>query len=176
MKAASPEAALAPFRDYMDFSNVPASHPLHSNERLHQLGFLKDETALKSRIVGAVCLKAKCYSLLFESREKEAEQSHQNKCKGVKQSVAKRLRFEDYKRVLLDVSGELRGSQQSIRSYAHRIYRITQKKRVFNSFEDKTQTLVCQIHSRSLGHYRTEQIGFFVKNAENKNKEQTRYM
>ena len=164
VKAKSAEEALSPIRYLLDCSNFDPSHPWYSKERQHALGYLKDETGLTTQIKKAACLKAKCYSLLMTSKGEggeEKEKAH-NRCKGVKKNIASSLSFEDYKSVLDAISVRW-GEQQTIRSYAHHIFRVTQSRALYSSFEDKNYMLLCGLHSRAYGHYKTKQIGSYCE-------------
>ena len=159
VNAPSMEKALSPIYDLLDCSNFSPSHPWYSKEKQHALGYLKEETGLKSQITKSACLKAKCYSLLMEPTEEgKKDVKTYNRCKGVKRNVVAGLAFEDYKAVLDQVSVRW-GKQQTIRSYAHHIFRVTQSRALYSSFEDKNFILICGLHSRAYGHILTEKLG-----------------
>ena len=50
--------------EHFDFSNLPTDHPLHSREREHLIGILKDE--VYGKIISAFHVSsAKCYRATF---------------------------------------------------------------------------------------------------------------
>ena len=80
--------------EWIDTSNFPEAHFLHDYERKGRLGLLKSETADKS-IEEAICLRAKCYSLLLEDgTEKRA-------AKGVPYVCQKSMTHEMFRDVQL---------------------------------------------------------------------------
>lgn len=137
------EAALRTLSPLMDFSNFPREHPLFSNRKKFQTGFLKSETP-GDDILEVVALRSKVYAYKLK-REKEANR----KCKGVKKSARDKIPFETFKRCIDTVTSE-EASQYSIQSKNHvnRLIRI--RKTAFSSFDDK-RYYTCAIHSFPYG-------------------------
>jgi hypothetical protein len=133
-----------------DFSDYPKDHPLYSVENKKVIGKMKDESSslIIEEFVG---LRSKMYSFTTHTYESK-------KCKGVKRTVVKNeLKFSDYRRSLLggvrnDIQQKV--SFNTIRSYKHELYSISQTKIGLCSFDDKRYVLSDGIHTLAHGHHK----------------------
>lgn len=158
------EEALDPIDELMDYSNLDDNHPKKNNNHKAQLGYLKEENACKAHILEACLIRAKCYSLKcvprypYQTHDEiklglhNLKENYYNRCKGTKKSIVARLKFNDYLSVLKKQTN-VSTVQPAIRSYAHDIYTIQQRKRMFRTFEDKTFVKNCGIHTLPYEHY-----------------------
>ncbi len=103
-------------KDYVDFSNYPPNHPLHSNTNKSKLGCFKDECAGKE-IDEIILLRPK-------------------RVKGISQSVIRNMRHESYQDVYKN-SKENYVHMTIIRSHAHSLHTVSFRKRVLSCFDDK---------------------------------------
>ena len=133
-------------RAYMDYSNYPITHPLHSNENKSKLGYFKDELAGKQICKEFVGLKSKCYSLLL----KEVSSSNfveKKVCKGLgRVAINNRLRYKHYKTCLFKGIPK-RYDFNVIRSKTHKISTMRINKRALSHFDSKRWIYPCGIHS-----------------------------
>jgi len=122
----------------MDFSNLEENDPLFDKSKKNKVGYLKNESS-QSEIVRFVALKSKCYAFLTE------ENILHTKCKGVKKSAKKKIKFENY----LDCVKNkkiFRIQQYAIRAKDHQNTLTRMQRIAFTSFDDK-RYLLCSIHS-----------------------------
>jgi hypothetical protein len=133
-----------------DFSDYPLNHPLYDVTNKKVIGKFKDETSSKI-ITEFVGLRAKMYS--FKTDEKENK-----KANGIKKTVVKNeLRFDDYKRSLFGTTKidiQQTTTFNTIRSYKHDIYSISQTKIGLCSFDDKRYILDDNISTYAYGHHK----------------------
>lgn len=162
----SPEEAMRPLRQIMDYSNLHERHPLYSDLKKSFLGYLKEENSFQYLVVEACLIRAKCYSLklvprkpyeasavtIENLRKEEIKHLNYSKCKGAKKSSVKKLSFDEYYKVLMNPQNYY-GEQTVIRSLKHTIYTVKQTKRFFQTFDDKTFLKNCGIHSVPYFHY-----------------------
>jgi hypothetical protein len=87
-----------------------------------------------------------------DSKQKEDNKTLKNKCKGVKQYVAKKLAIDKYREVLFS-RGEEKILQNGIRSHAHQLYTETVSKVALTTRDDKVYVCDDNIHTRNFGHY-----------------------
>ena len=133
-----------------DFSDYPKNHVLYSDDNKKVIGKFKDEASSKI-ITEFVGLRAKMYAFTTDDTYES------KKAKGVKRSVVKNeLQFSDYSRSLL--GGVRRDIQQkvnfnTIRSYKHELYSISQNKIGLCSFDDK-RYLIDNVNTYAHGHHR----------------------
>lgn len=103
------------FKKYFDFSDYPKDHPLYDETNKKIIGKFKDE--LNGKIMEEfVGLKPKQYAFKVDGEEKK-------KSKGVKKSVTKTLKLDDFKKCLFE-NKVVRKEQNMIRSKIHQIYTI----------------------------------------------------
>ena len=131
-----------------DTSNYPEAHEsgikVDVNKKVP--GMFKDEAEGK-QILEFVGLRAKLYSY----RMKEIEEK---KCKGVKKAVVRKsIRFEDYKKCLLD-GQEFHRTMDIIRSHQHEVYSERINKLALSREDDKRIILKDGIHTLAHGHYK----------------------
>ena len=154
-KGKKTEEFLEDIEDVMDFSNYPSNHRLHSKEVAGHLGYLKDEMEGRAKILGAVALKAKCYSIRTDVGEDV------KKCKGIPKVATKKLRYNDYKKALLRAR-QLKARFHKITSKNH-IVSTTMFDRKSLSFYDDKRFYMCKIHSLPYGHFRLKNLKQCVK-------------
>ena len=143
-------ADMAKNKDLYDFSDYPKEHPLYDVSNKKVIGKFKDETSSKI-ITEFVGLRAKMYSFVTDDKYES------KKAKGVKRAVVKNeLKFADYKRSLFgEVKTDIQQIVQfnTIRSYKHEVYSISQNKIGLCSFDDK-RYLLDNVNTLSYGHYK----------------------
>ena len=140
--ARTPDQLVNKLSDVMDFSNYDEEHPLYSNKRKNQVGFLKNEIS-KDTITHFVGIRSKTYAF------KTLNEKMNSRAKGVKQCYKKKIAFEDFEKCLSSVS-EVRVRQNMLISKSHRNLLVTAEKSAFSSFDDK-RYLLCAIHSVPYG-------------------------
>jgi len=126
----------------MDFSNYSTSHPLFDSSKKNKPGLLKNEIP-NDEIRSVVALQSKTYAL------KRLSGTLDSRCKGVKKSVKRSLKFKNFLSCINSIS-ECTVSQYCIRSVDHKNRLLQLKKRAFSSFDDK-RFLLCAIHSVPYG-------------------------
>jgi hypothetical protein len=143
-------ADMAKDKHIYDFSDYPKDHHsgLWSDENKKVIGKFKDEANGKI-ITEFVGLRAKMYSFTTDDYESK-------KAKGIKRSAVKELQFSDYYRSLL--GGVAHDIQQkvnfnTIRSYKHELYSISQTKIGLCSFDDK-RYLIDNVSTYAHGHFK----------------------
>ena len=110
-------------------------------------GMFKDEAGGK-QILEFVGLRAKLYSY----RMKEFEEK---KCKGVKKAVVRKsIRFEDYKKCLLD-GQDIHRTMNIIRSHQHEVYSERVNKVALSREDDNRIILEDGIHTLAHGHHKS---------------------
>ena len=78
----------------------------------------------------------------------------EKKCKGVKKAVVRKsIRFEDYKKCLLD-GQEIHRTMNIIRSHQHEVYSERINKVALSREDDKRIILKVGIHTLAHGHYK----------------------
>ncbi len=117
-------------RDYVDFSNYPSNHPLHSNVNKAKLGCFKDECA-GEEIEEMILLKPKMYSIKIKDSSNEIKRA-----KGISKSIIRNIRHETYRNVYKD-SKENYVNMTILKSQKHSIHTITFRKRALSCFDDK---------------------------------------
>ena len=152
VKGKGEEETLRLLSPFMDFSNLAKEHPLYDNSRPKHPGYLKTEIPMAS-IAAAAALKAKTYALKVDRHvgERKKGDDRLNRAKGVTSAVKDRIRFEEYKACVFDISGH-EVEQRNIRSYAHRNKLVLGQKMAFSSFDDKRFQL-CRLHSCPYGSW-----------------------
>jgi len=113
---------------WLDTSNYPVNHPLHSLQNKGRLGYFKSESI--EPISAFIGLRPKCYSILIQSK-------NICKAKGVGKSAIKhKLRFEHYKKVLFEKNPMLT-SFNTIQSRDYELYTVKQHKKSLCPFDNK---------------------------------------
>jgi hypothetical protein len=134
-----------------DFSDYQKDHPLYDETNKKVIGKFKDVTSSKV-IKEFVGIRAKMYSYRTDDEHVE------KKANGIKKSVVEReIKFDDYKRSLFGTSKEdmqQTTSFNTIRSYQHELFSITQNKIGLCSFDDKRYILDDNISTYAYGHYK----------------------
>ena len=138
-------------KQHYDFSEYPEEHPLYDVSNKKRAGKFKDEMSSKV-IKEFVGLRAKVYSF-------KTDDEHVNKkANGIKKSVVEReIKFNDYRKSLFGTTKEKiqqTTSFNTIRSYKHELYSITQIKIGFCSFDDKRYILDDNFSTYAYGHYK----------------------
>ena len=99
-----------------------------------------------------VSLRAKMYSF------KTDDEHVSKKANGIKKKVVEReINFDDYKRSLFGITKEdmqQKTSFNTIRSYQHELYTITQNKIGLCSFDDKRYILDDNVSTYAYGHHK----------------------
>ena len=132
---------------YMDFSDYPTGHHLHTNMNKKRLGCFKDEVNGKiiSEFIG---LKPKMYAMRLDDGCQE------KKAKGIpKQIVKNDLNFDSYKRTLEDTECKKQYVQfNCIRSKNHQIYSLTCNKAGLSNYDNK-RYYISNNQSLPYGHH-----------------------
>ena len=130
--------------ELLDTSNYAKDHPLYSTKFASQIGKFKDECGGAAKIVDAVFLKPKLYSLKTTSKGVV-------KAKGVMMNQTT-LSHDDYVNVL--TGGDCRYvKQRRIGSQKHQLFTISSTKLALSCNDDKRQW-VTENDSLAYGHYR----------------------
>ena len=132
-------------KDKFDLSNYPKEHPLYDETNKKVIGKFKNESP--EPIKEFIGLRSKLYSYIVEDDVKE-----HLKCKGVKKSASDRqLTHNDYKNTLFNRTTKSI-TQNSIRSYHHQLYSITQTKIGISHNDDKCYIQDNNIDTYTFGH------------------------
>jgi hypothetical protein len=134
-------------KNEFDFSDYPKNHPNYDHDRNKKvIGKFKDE-ANGVLLQEIVALMSKLYSLkLYESSEIK-------KAKGVKNLYLKKnVNFEHYKKCLFE-DQILTAKFNSIRSFNHQLFSLTEIKKALSCNDDKRHILPDKINTLPFGHY-----------------------
>ena len=145
-----------PYKDDFDFSDYPRDHPTYDNGKNKKvLGKFKDE--LNSvPLEEHVALMSKMYAIKILSSTEE--DNVLKKAKGVKsQYVKNNLKFEHYKRCLFN-NETFTASFNTIRSFNHKLYSLTETKKSLSCCDNKRVTLRDGINTLPYGHYSLNNI------------------
>ena len=132
-----------------DTSNYPEDHESGIKVGINKKvpGMFKDEAGGK-QILEFVGLRAKLYSYRMKDYEEK-------KCKGVKKAVVRKsIKFEDYKKCLLDGQA-IHRTMNIIRSHQHEIYSERVNKVALSREDDKRIILEDGIHTLAHGHHKS---------------------
>jgi hypothetical protein len=146
------------YNNEFDFSDYPKNHPNYDNDRNKKvLGKFKDE-ANGIVLDEIVALMAKLYALKLCIEDEPEEKSCIKKAKGIKNLYLKKnLKFEHYKKCLMDK--EIYTAKfNTIRSFNHQLYSVTEVKKALSYFDDKRIILEDGIHTLPYGHYSLKNI------------------
>ena len=94
-------------------------------------------------------LRSKCYSLLVHDKDESKQKST---AAGVKKAVKKTLRHQQYKDTLLKEE-DTYITQNTLRSYKHQVYSVTESKIGLSPYDNKRYLLSDSISTRAHGHY-----------------------
>ena len=150
-KVDKPDVFWAQIDQHMDYSNYDPSHPKYTDANKAKLGFFKNEFGSEKKCLRFIGLRAKCYSLKTEDKNKKIS----SKCvaKGVgRKAIENRMNFDQYAQSLEDKK-VIRHSFASIRSTKHSVFTVMQSKKALTHFDSKRWIFQCGIHSVSYGHY-----------------------
>ena len=132
-----------------DTSNYPEDHESGIKVGINKKvpGLFKDEAGGK-QILEFVGLRAKLYSYRMKDYEEK-------KCKGVKKAVVRKsIKFEDYKKCLLDGQA-IHRTMNIIRSHQHEVYSERVNKVALSREDDKRIILEDGIHTLAHGHHKS---------------------
>ena len=137
--------ALRDIKHLCDFSNLPTTHPLFSEENKDEPGKWKLETKHKV-IEEVVALRSKLYSIqLVEDRKIAAA--------GVSRRVAmQKLSHQDYLDTLLS-GNDKRISQKTFRSTLHTIHTVRSERIGLSAYQDKRYVCANGVDTLAYGHY-----------------------
>ena len=127
---------LSNMRNFVDFSNYPSSHPLHSNDNKAKLGCFKDELQ-GSEIEEMILLKPKMYSIKIKDKVEGQEREQTIKrAKGIGKAAVKNLRHEAYQQAYFQQK-ESSIEMTILKSCSHIVHTHTFQKRGLSCWEDK---------------------------------------
>ena len=121
---------LTNLKQYVDFSNYPPTHQLHSDENKARLECFKDEAAGRE-IEEVILLRPKMYSIKFKDDVKEIKRA-----KGIGKSVVKNLRHSDYQQAYHNHT-ESSVNMTILKSIAHSVHTLSFRKRGLSCWDDK---------------------------------------
>ena len=133
-------------KQYYDLSDFPKDHFLYDPSNKKVAGKFKEEfnSSIINEFVG---LRAKSYSILFDS------QKEKKVCKGVNKCVIKKcLTHDEYKKCLFENSIR-KDTMNNIRSKQHNIYSTETNKISLSSCDNKRYVLDDGITTYAHGHY-----------------------
>ena len=137
-------------KNYMDYSNYPVSHQLHSLSNKAKLGFFKDELSGQQICKEFIGLKSKCYSMLLTNLN-DGRLKEKKVCKGLgRVAINNRLKFKHYKKCLFKGIPK-RFDFHIIKSKKHRISTARINKKAISHFDSKRWIFHCGIHSEPYG-------------------------
>lgn len=148
-----------PYRNDFDFSEYPPSHPTFDfNVNKKVLGKFKDETK-SVPISEVVALMSKLYAIkLLAPTDSKHSYIEKKRAKGVKSRyVENEIKFEDYKKCLFEKKTYI-GQFNTIRSFNHKLFSISEAKTSLSSRDDKRKTLEDGINTLPYGHYLLRRI------------------
>jgi len=135
--------------EHFDTSNFEPTHPLYSNKNHRVLAKMKSETG-SSAPEEFVGLKAKMYSLHVPVNPKTS----QKKAKGIpKHYVHKRLRHENYLKILQNANTISTCKFRAFRSINHVLNTVEISKLCLAAFDDKRYILDDGVHTLAYGHH-----------------------
>lgn len=120
--------------DILDTSDFAKDHPLYrARSPLEKMGLLKIE-GYPQRLLKAVLIKSKLYTLLYEGENGTTKQ--ETKCKGATYNSAKDITFQNFVDCI-DHNIVIRADQTSIRSYNSQLYTVITSKQILQSIDYK---------------------------------------
>lgn len=147
-----------PHKNDFDFSDYPKNHPNYDYDRNKKvLGKFKDElngVPLEEN----VALMSKLYAIKIHKDAVDQEECVIKKAKGIKTLyLKKQLKFENYKQCLFE-DKEYIATFNTIRSFNHKLFSITEVKKALSSNDNKRVILPDKIHTLPYGHYALRKI------------------
>lgn len=141
-----------PYKNDFDLSDYPVNHPSYDNGvNKKVLGKFKDECC-GTPIAEVVALMPKMYAIKLASSD-NGNDVIVKKAKGIKSTyIKKHIMFEDYKKCLFE-NKTYSATYNTIRSFNHKLFSITEKKTCLTSNDDKRKVLDDGIHTLPYGHY-----------------------
>ena len=132
--------------EYLDTSDYPVSHPLHSNLNKKVMAKFKDELngIAVEEFVG---LKAKMYSLLYANDESHCT------AKGIKKQVVKKTFNHKMYVDSLKLSKSNYVLQNQIVGRKHEVFTVRINKMALNPFDDKRYIISDGVSTLAHGHY-----------------------
>lgn len=135
---------------FMDYSNYPETHPKFTTKNKAKLGCFKDELCGKSKCLGFVGLRSKCYSMLLQPHDKSQLQE-KKVCKGLgRVAINNRLKYKQYIDCLTKKK-PIRHHYASIKSVKHNLSTVLYKKKALSHFDCKRWLFNCGVHSAPYG-------------------------
>lgn len=146
-----------PYSNEFDFSDYPSNHPTYDggvNKKI--IGKFKDETNGRP-IREIIALAPKMYAMqllpLIEEKKNMEDSEFIKKAKGIKQLYVKnKIKFKHYRRCLKR-SITYKATYNTIRSFNHQLYSVTETKKSLSPYDDKRYILPDGIHTLPHGHY-----------------------
>ena len=146
-------------RAWMDTSNYPTDHPLHSRDNEMVIGKMKDECS--DKVNGVRCLKimtdvvglrAKMYSFVVYDPVTNTF-TETRKAKGIQKKSIEAITHQDYITQLQDPH-ENRVTVRRIGHMFHIVLTFEQSKRALSAFDDKRYLLPDLVSTYAHGHYK----------------------
>ena len=142
-------------KNEFDFSDYPKNHPNYNDCNKKVLGKFKDELN-GDLLQEVVSLMSKLYA--YKSIEGDMQTKTVKKAKGIKTLyLKKKLQFEHYKECLFRNTVHT-ATFNTIRSFNHQLYSITESKKALSCNDDKRHILPDQINTLPFGHYSLKPI------------------
>lgn len=140
-------------KEDFDFSDYPPHHPNYDQGKNKKvLGKFKDE-ANGTPLLEMVALMSKMYAIRILQ-----ENSTIKKAKGIKNIYLKKnITFEHYLKCLFE-NQQYTAKFNTIRSFNHEIYSITEVKKSLSAHDDKRKILQDNVHTLPFGHYSFAEI------------------
>ena len=164
-------------KEEFDFSEYPEDHALQSFDNMKKAGKFKDECKGQF-MLNFVGLRPKLYSfdykrIAYFDRDEDGEEVevkkptatsmkrivfvNKNTAKGIKESVASKLTFDDYEYSLRTVEPK-QVTVNTIRSDHHNLYSLSGKKIALSACDIKRWIWDDGIHTYAHGHWKTKQL------------------
>ena len=146
-------------RAWMDTSNYPTDHPLHTRDNEMVIGKMKDECSGKVNgtrrlkiMTDVVGLRAKMYSFVVYDPVTNTF-TETRKAKGIQKQSIETITHQDYIKQLKDPH-ENRVTVRRIGHMFHIVLTYEQSKRALSAFDDKRYLLPDLVHTYAHGHYK----------------------
>jgi hypothetical protein len=134
-------------RDAFDLSDYPKNHRLHDNTNKKVIGKFKVEYS-GTELIEFVGLRSKVYSILKD----DPKYSNSKKLKGIKKYIVKNEITHQKYLDTLNSGTDYFIWQNSIRTFKHDIYSISQRKKALSRSDDKVYICDDNIHTYTHGH------------------------
>jgi hypothetical protein len=147
VRGTDPYEIMYKHKQLFDTSDYSKDHKLFDTVNKKVIGKFKDEANGKP-MTEFVGIRSKMYSFMLEGQTKK-------KCKGVKGAVVKNdLSMEDFTNTVLLRQPKC-VQQSTFRSHRHQVYTEVVTKKALAPEDDKVYICDDNIHTYTLGHYRT---------------------